>query len=1105
MADVSQLPVLELLQHGVKSGDSISKEALPHLERLLESGKAMLRTQAAELIRECNHLPLLSSYSNDGTPLKTYHRIAVQRADGQNMVRVGQQSLEVLVQNQFLRYFDGGGIPRSVAVIQDPVPLTKGKTGDAVFACAKEMALIPRDYGHRGVNVIHLCFDGALHDFLVRRTKQHHLELAVARAGAIREEGLDPAKLLLMDWTVATQCVAHACHNGLKWGMGEVWTDKEKLKDLWEIFAALKNSAGLLHQWLPEWLSHHLVYRPAAQLPAVEEASILWSALGLPADRLCQVVHEWQLCWSDGELQVRDDLEGNDDLPDEVANVILEVLSIGGFTDSRWLSVGRSCRNLCCCLLFGLDSLVDYVHDHRNGQYYINGYKKLAHSDNKDYVVVCGLAAYPTDAALELILEDPRAAQHAPTWREAAQEEIKWIQSWDARMWQSLVSRGLAKQLGAYGLQHKVMQASLTSLAFMEYHAFAPAMTLPWSLFNGCIEDNLEALARGPEPTEAVSWKIQRLLQEGGNRHEIAAGVRLLGECSWSTTTTEQMHASVTLLHRHHPSYELNTLLVRSGLHSLRRLVPGSSQEERMMVRLANSMDKLDSRQPQKITGRKVLFRDMVATIQGQARAKHHTLSVATYNQALRLHGQAWAELSWERQEEYEAEAQALAEERADALQVLIADTAAKLGEVRAKHEAAEEAKPFGPLLFSTSTLTEQDIEEWQAQHDRLAGHRHHVNQLRAAALQAPELPTEAEVEILESMPCGDAADQGARRPKWFGIVCQMREQLRPCGLRIQTDAGPEFYAILYIKKSPYEVHALRMLPVDSLNQEEGPMCEPSDIAFLNEAVHCLRFTDFPIVAQGELPDAPLDKVHVIKQLLFRAPCHALSALEPLTLDELAAGRDFSAEAAGRQTPGQKANKRTRHAPGSLLESFPGMAATLGGAAAPPQKARGSADPAPAEDDQGEEGAEFVQDDDAAKQAFFDELERQRPEVAGLALPPRAQVDFRSTMRAYGDTVQGQVARGGQAQQWCKQKGLQQTQKFRIALLAHGEAEILGNAWAARMQFLYDSDRAGLMAPMARRARTLGTMVWPEDFKHLRVHGSVQAKAYAKELESLTV
>ena len=58
------------------------------------------------------------------------------------------------------------------------------------------------------------------------------------------------------------------------------------------------------------------------------------------------------------------------------------------------------------------------------GQCGCSGYRKLAQSDNRAYVVVCGLAAYPTDAALEMILEDPRAAVWAPAWSEAAEEEL---------------------------------------------------------------------------------------------------------------------------------------------------------------------------------------------------------------------------------------------------------------------------------------------------------------------------------------------------------------------------------------------------------------------------------------------------------------------------------------------------------------------------------------------------------------------------------------------------------------------------------------------------------------------------------------------------------
>eukprot|EP00974_Lingulodinium_polyedra_P082980 8036810-Lingulodinium_polyedra.AAC.2 len=102
-----------------------------------------------------------------------------------------------------------------------------------------------------------------------------------------------------------------------------------------------------------------------------------------------------------------------------------------------------------------------------------------------------------------------------------------------------------------------------------------PASKPPWCLVQGSIEDNLEALRSAPEPTEPTTWKIQQLLLRGENKVSWALGVRLMGDCSWSTTVTEQQHASVKLLQRHHPDWQLNSMLVRAGLHFLRRQLPG--------------------------------------------------------------------------------------------------------------------------------------------------------------------------------------------------------------------------------------------------------------------------------------------------------------------------------------------------------------------------------------------------------------------------------------------------------------------------------------------------------------------------------------------------
>eukprot|EP00974_Lingulodinium_polyedra_P093740 9083064-Lingulodinium_polyedra.AAC.1 len=126
------------------------------------------------------------------------------------------------------------------------------------------------------------------------------------------------------------------------------------------------------------------------------------------------------------------------------------------------------------------------------------------------------------------------------------------------------------------------MQVALVSYAFIDSECFTPAGGLPWSLCHGNIERNLEELASSPNrPEDPTAFKIQVMLRQGSNRQELVSAIRLLRECPWSTNTAEQQHASVSLVHRMHPSTELSTLL-RAGIHSMRRLIPAMDPGEKL-------------------------------------------------------------------------------------------------------------------------------------------------------------------------------------------------------------------------------------------------------------------------------------------------------------------------------------------------------------------------------------------------------------------------------------------------------------------------------------------------------------------------------------------
>eukprot|EP00974_Lingulodinium_polyedra_P096110 9315106-Lingulodinium_polyedra.AAC.1 len=163
----------------------------------------------------------------------------------------------------------------------------------------------------------------------------------------------------------------------------------------------------------------------------------------------------------------------------------------------------------------------------------------------------------------------------------------------------------------------------MVQLAYLDDIVFRPVAQYPWCLCQGDMSANLDALAAGPSPTEVTSCKIKELLGRHSNRQELLWGLRLMAEVNWATTTTEQQHASVTLMQRHHPDYDLDKLLVRAGLHTFRKLLPGLTPEEKELQKLEKQLDRLEARQPDKVSGRLMFFKNMAEGLKERARCQN--------------------------------------------------------------------------------------------------------------------------------------------------------------------------------------------------------------------------------------------------------------------------------------------------------------------------------------------------------------------------------------------------------------------------------------------------------------------------------------------------
>ena len=107
--------------------------------------------------------------------------------------------------------------------------------------------------------------------------------------------------------------------------------------------------------------------------------------------------------------------------------------------------------------------------------------------------------------------------------------------------------------------------------------------------------------------------------------------IELLGQCPWSTMPAEQQHGSLSLLHRWHPEYGLESLIERSLLHQVVRLLPHESKLDKQMRKLVKQIDKLEKANPEKVSGSHMLVSALAKVARSRKEGSQYLTSQATY------------------------------------------------------------------------------------------------------------------------------------------------------------------------------------------------------------------------------------------------------------------------------------------------------------------------------------------------------------------------------------------------------------------------------------------------------------------------------------------
>ena len=298
LSSLAQGAVCTLQSLGRAAG-MLSDTETPRVGAVCEATKDMLLSRAKKLVASSHGLPLLSSKSCDGTPIRCEH-YSTWKLPGQKSQRGrAKRGVEVLVSNQFVRYQDPGHGWQTCCILSEPVPLTLGKEVPMVLAAARKTWHSLRALGACGCIVEHYCWDRAGLSALERSCREWHMSQPIPDAVHIWPEAVRQ----YLEFVVVTPCALHDSQNAFRWAFGEECKDRALMRDLYISVESLRNSADLLSSRLASWVGSCIRFVGEQGPLWRKHRRELWSGLDVSPE-VVELLVEMELRWDGDQLLV---------------------------------------------------------------------------------------------------------------------------------------------------------------------------------------------------------------------------------------------------------------------------------------------------------------------------------------------------------------------------------------------------------------------------------------------------------------------------------------------------------------------------------------------------------------------------------------------------------------------------------------------------------------------------------------------------------------------------------------------------------------------------------------------------------------------------------
>ena len=812
---------------------------------------------------------------------------------------------------------------------------------------------------------------------------------------------------------------------------------------------SLRNGFGELVRHVGPWIAKRLIFKDW-HTPFVAE---LWTTLELDQD-VVELLVALQLRWEDGHLACAKAYEACDDVVQQVTMCLLRCWRFKKFSDSRWVSIGTSCRCMLSALALGLADLVEFVlASDTASTYFISGFKYLD-KDVKRLLGVVGMSSFLSDSLLSQLLEDDRVLRTLPSLESDIRAKLCDIND---------IAEGVFEVVGEFtdftgsSLRNACISSCFTQASYI-FARLRRARQPPFDLMLGDIEDNLERLQRRDAPEDEVSYQIWCLLREGCARSDVVAALTTTSHASWSATVVEQGHVHASMTMRRHKQYTQRSMRARAAVAQFKVLLD-TVLAERKLVALRRHLDCLARKRPQHFTGRQLFVRCLNDHEQRKLVARPADKR-AVSKKIIKGHGQAWRALPPLARRAYELEADCQQDRSRGELQQKKDSLLAEI-ELQTQRVRATRAVGAAPIMrLGQCRLRDSEIADFNAFFASPQWTAMHVEARLARADQATGPLSHGFKQALGDV--DSSSEDETARLGWVKLIAYNRDVFGDCVFWF-LGAPPScaYYVLCYALQNPLFLGVCRVEPC----HEPMPHITPARHTRLAWSSWSHRFT---LTHEFHYSDEPcLQNVVEIRVLQDAARVGhgvVVSDSEWVSLGDLRASlREVEVA-----RPGARKSRRDARAAAAPFHDHPWLLDYLDD----PSMRDGAASGRSAHEAIEKGGALLKDGSDASGSdeevaMWSDEhvlaLYAKRHELSSAA--DRDTPDFSWELRGGKWTLERKgvvydcVAAKARAQDvadWCVAWSLPQSSSWSTLLYGEGPSVQLATAWCSRMQHYYD-------------------------------------------------